>query len=599
MHFAIMSSTYDYIIIGGGTAGLVLAARLSEDPAVSVLVLEAGDDQSADPRIAIPSMWPTLLGTSANWGFTTTPQPGLNGRQIPFTQGRLLGGSSAINGMSFTPTSKANVEAWAKLGNEDWTWDKFAASFAKSFTSPSGEGSDGGPIKLSVPNDPENPWARVWYETLGGLGYPGDGDAFTGRVSGTFVNTDAIDPVTRQRSYAGNAYLGPAQERNNLALITQASVDRIIFNTSNPESIMADGVQYIKDGETHTAKAGKEVILSAGAVNSPKILELSGVGNPELLRSLGIDVVIENKHVGENLQNHVMIGVSHQAREGLKTMDPVARQDPVALDAAMEAYGKQSGPLASSGTNAVAQLPFPGIETDEGQADLERLLAEHMATLVEDKQTTAAFAKAHEDFVTSVLSSRDEASACYLSFPGFAWFQPDGHMAPPPTGPENYFSVALLLSHPLSRGSVHITSASAATDPSQVAIDSRHLTHPLDLEVLARHLRHLETITASEPLASHLVKGGQRNPGASASFSDLDAAKEYVRATGVGGNHPVGTCSMMAREMGGVVDSSLRVYGCANLRVCDASVIPILPRANLLATVYGVAEHAVSLIRGL
>ncbi|KAH7347709.1 choline dehydrogenase [Plectosphaerella cucumerina] len=543
-------------------------------------------------------MWPTLLGTSANWGFTTTPQPGLGGRQIPFTQGRLLGGSSAINGMSFTPTSKANVDAWEKLGNDGWAWDQFAASFAKSFTPPSAKGDEGGPIKLSVPNDPENPWADVWYETLGGLGYPGDGDAFSGQVTGTFVNTDAIDPATRQRSYAGNAYLGPARERGNLTVLTQAAVEKVVFDTSNPASVVAEGVQYTKDGEIHTAKTGKEVILSAGAVNSPKILELSGIGSPELLKSLGIDVIIENEHVGENLQNHVMIGVSHQVREGLKTMDPVARQDPAALGAAMEAYGEQSGPLASSGTNAVAQLPFPGIETDEGRSELERLLAEHKSVPVDDGKTTAAFAKAHEDFVTSVLSSADEASACYLSFPGFAWFQPDGHMAPPPQGSENYFSVAILLSHPLSRGSVHITSPSAASDPSKVAIDSRHLTHPLDVEVLARHLRLLGKITTSEPLASHLVEGGKRNPGASASFSDMDAAKDYVRATAVGGNHPVGTCSMMARELGGVVDSSLRVYGCANLRVCDASIIPILPRANLLATVYGVAEHAASMIRG-
>lgn len=576
----------------------MLAARLSEDPTVTVLVLEAGDDQREDPRIAVPSMWPTLLNTSANWGFKTTPQPGLNGRQIPFTQGRLLGGSSAINGMSFTPTSKANVDAWAKLGNESWAWEQFAPSFAKSYTSPSAGDGQGGPIKLSVPNDPDNPWAGIWYDTLGGLGYPGGGDAFSGRVSGTFINTDAIDPATRRRSYAGNAYLGPASGRSNLTVLAQASVEKIVFDTSNTDGIVANGVQYTRNGQTHTAKVSREVILAAGAVNSPKILELSGVGNPEILQSLGIDVVVRNKHVGENLQNHVMIGVSHQARDGLRTMDPVARQEPTALGAAMEAYGKQAGPLASSGTNAVAQLPFPGIQTEEGKSDLERLLAEHMTRPVDDKTTTDAFAKAHEDFVTAVLSSPDEASACYLSFPGFAWFQPDGLMAPPPMGPENYFSIALLLAHPLSRGSVHITSASAGADPSQVAIDSRHLTHPLDIEVLARHLRLLETITASEPLASHLEQGGKRNPGAPETFSDLDVARDYVRATAVGGNHPVGTCSMMARELGGVVDSSLRVYGCANLRVCDASVIPILPRANLLATVYGVAEHAASIIRG-
>ncbi|KAM0273209.1 hypothetical protein ACHAQH_008400 [Verticillium albo-atrum] len=595
------SKAYDMIIVGGGTAGLVLAARLSENPDVQVLVIEAGEDQTSDPRIAIPPMWPTLLNTSANWGFRTTPQAGLEGRELPFVQGRLLGGSSAINGMSFTPTSKANVDAWAKLGNKGWHWDDFAPSFAKSYSSPSSIEGEGGPIKLSLPNDPDNPWASLWYETLGGIGHAGTGDAFTGRVSGAFNNTDAIDPTNRQRSYSVNAYLEPARQRNNLTVINQASVNKVVLDINQQELAVATEVQYIKDGEAHYVRANKEVILAAGAVNSPKILELSGVGDPERLKSLGLEAIVENEHVGENLQNHIMCGLSFEVLEGLKTMDPLSRQDETALAAAMEEYGKQSGPFASSGTNAVALLPFPGIQTAEGRADLDQLLSKNKVELTKPASTTPAFSKAHEEFVHDVLTSPDEASACYLSFPGFAWFQPDGTMAAPPPGSENYFSVALLLAHPLSRGSVHITSASASTDSSQVAIDPAHLTHPLDIEVLARHLRLLETIASSKPLSGHLKPNGKRkrNPGAPSSFLDLESAKNYIRSTAVGGNHPTGTCSMMPRELGGVVDSKLLVYGCSNLRVCDASIIPILPRANLLATVYGVAEHAARLISGV
>ncbi|KAM0330803.1 hypothetical protein ACHAQA_003757 [Verticillium albo-atrum] len=419
-----------------------------------------------------------------------------------------------------------------------------------------------------------------------------------GRVSGAFANTDAIDPATRQRSYAANAYLDPALQRRNLTVLTQVNVDKIIFDKADPGSAIATGVRYTKNGETYVVRASKEIILAAGAVNSPKILELSGVGDPDRLKRLGLDVVIDNKYVGENLQNHIMCGLSFEVLDGLKTMDPIARQDEAALAAAMDAYSKQSGPFASSGTNAVAQLPFPGIDTAEGKSELDHLLSRgSQGSTQTASTTTAAFASAHEEFVRSVLTSTDEASACYLSFPGFAWFQPDGTMAPPPAGPENYFSVALLLAHPLSRGSVHITSSLASTDPSQVAIDPAHLTHPLDIEVLARHIRFLETIASSKPLVDHLKPDGKRNPGV-APLKDLEQAKDYIRRTAVGANHPTGTCSMMPQELGGVVDSNLRVYGCSNLRVCDASIIPILPRANLQATVYGVAEHAASLIKG-
>ncbi|EEY18875.1 choline dehydrogenase [Verticillium alfalfae VaMs.102] len=596
------STTYDIIIVGGGTAGLVLAARLSDDASLRILVIEAGEDLTSDPRISMPPMWPTLLNSAANWGFRTVPQnptkTGLCGRELAFTQGRLLGGSSAINGLSFTPTSKFNVDTWAKLGNPGWQWDDFAQSFAKCYTLPAHAGDVSGPIKLSLPNDPGNAWAGIWNQTLSNLGHAGKGDAFTGQVSGAFTNTDAIDPDTRQRSYAVNSYLEPARRRSNLNLISQASVEKITFDTSQQGQVVATGVRYNKDGEIHHVKANNEVILAAGAVNSPKILELSGVGDPQRLRSLGIESIVDNIHVGENLQNHIMCGMSFEVLEGLATMDPLARQDEASVAAAMDAYGKQLGPFASSGTNAVAQLPFPGIETAEGKSDIEQLMSKHKQEPSNLTSATPAFAEAHEDFVRSILVSQDQASACYLSFPGFAWFKPDGTMASPPSGPENYFSVALLLSHPLSRGSVHIKSSSASTDSTQVAIDPAHLTHSLDIEIMSRHLQFLETIVASEPLVDYLKPGGKRNPGANDPLTDLESAREYIKRTAVGGNHPVGTCSMMPRELGGVVDSNLRVYGCSNLRVCDASIIPILPRANLQATVYGVAEHAAGIIRG-
>ena len=171
-------------------------------------------------------------------------------------------------------------------------------------------------------------------------------------------------------------------------------------------------------------------------------------------------------------------------------------------------------------------------------------------------------------------------------------------MAEPPAGGHGHFSIALLSTHPLSRGSTHITSASDPS-PGGVVVDPGCLTHPLDLEVFARNLRFVETLLASEPLSSRLKPGGKRNAaaGPAGGLLDLDKARDYVRSTGLGANHFVGSCSMMPRQMGGVVDPQLRVYGTRNLRVCDASIIPLIPRANPQAAVYGVAEHGASIIK--
>ncbi|KAK1243245.1 hypothetical protein MKX07_003873 [Trichoderma sp. CBMAI-0711] len=573
---------YDYIIVGGGTAGLVLAARLTEDPSKQVLVLEAGEDLTGDARLSVPAMWPTLLNTDADWKFETIPQPGLNNRAISFPQGKVLGGSSAINGLSFTHSSKANVDAWHKLGNPGWDWASFSRSLAKSYTltSPSANVTGSGPLQLSYPKDTDNAWPSIWQQTLEGLGFPKSEDT-TRQACGPLFVPDTIHPASKTRSYAGNAYLEPARSRDNLTVIPKAAVNRILFD-KNGDAVTATGVEYIKDGETQAA-TGKEIILTAGTINSPRLLELSGVGDAKRLEKLGIDVVVNNPNVGENLQNHPMCGLSFEAQDSEKTMDSLARQDPAALQAAMAAYAQQLGPFASSGTNNAAQLPFPGIKTAGGKAEVGELISKYITSA--NTGDNAAFVEAQANFVRSILTSPEEASGYYISFPGYAAFNPDGTMAPPPAGNGKHFSIALLLAHPLSRGSVHITSA------TDVAIDPRYFSHPLDIEVLARHLGFVESIASAQPLASHLKAVEKRN-------AAVEQAKEYLRRTAVGAHHFTGTCSMMPEALGGVVDAQLRVYGVPNLRVADASIIPLTPRANPQATVYGVAEHAAGIIKG-
>ncbi|GJC89718.1 dehydrogenase citC [Colletotrichum liriopes] len=576
-----MAATYDFVIVGGGVAGLVVAARLSEVPDLQVLVLEAGEDQTADPRVNIPALGPSLVKTPSDWQFQTVPQEDLGGRKIVVPQGRLLGGSGALNGLSFTVTTKSNVEAWTSLGNPGWDWPTFKEASEKTYSITSGEGK--GPLKLALPDNAESFWPKVWQDTIRGLGFADSCDPLSGQGVGSSITPDTVDPETKQRSYAASTYLQSAKSRSNLTVVTGALVKKIVFKTDAGE-IVAEAVQYTKDGETKTVTARKEVVLTAGALNSPRLLELSGVGNAELLRVLGIDVVLDNPHVGENLQNHVMVGASFEALPEHDTMDGIVRQDPAAVGAAMEAYGKGTGPFARSGTSATAQLPLPAGE------DMSQLLDKLSGPKT---SATPAFTKALETYVRSVVTSSSEPSGYYLSFPGYALFSGDGTMAPPPPGDEKYFTIAVLLAHPLSRGSSHITSASL--ESHEVAIDPAYLSHPFDVEVLARHIQLLEKIAASEPLRSQLKAGGKRNP--TNALTDLEQAKEFVRQTAIGAHHFTGTCSMMPRELGGVVDEKLRVHGIRGLRVADASIVPITVRANPQATVYAIGERAADLIK--
>ncbi|KAI4593966.1 hypothetical protein KJ359_008754 [Pestalotiopsis sp. 9143b] len=248
-------------------------------------------------------------------------------------------------------------------------------------------------------------------------------------------------------------------------------------------------------------------------------------------------------------------------QEGFDIIDKLVRQDTAAIAAAMEAYSNQKGPFSKSGANLVAQLPTPIAETDADTSELAQFL---QSKAPEARQEPTSFQEHYEAFVRSVLSLFTEVFACYIAIPGFAGPIGDGWMAPTPPGDEKYFTISLLLAHPLSQGSVHLKQSPSGS--KALAIDPKYLTHPLDVEVMARHLQLVEKIASSEPLAAHLKLDGKRNPLALlyGSLANLDAAKDYLHKTAIGAYYFTGTCSMMARELGGVVDAQLRVYGCRN-----------------------------------
>ncbi|KAL2841943.1 hypothetical protein BJX68DRAFT_257916 [Aspergillus pseudodeflectus] len=555
----------DIIIVGGGTAGLVLAARLSPNPNLHILVLEAGNDTTSDPRSHTPALRPGLLNTENEWGFNIAPQAALGGKEFRQPQGRQLGGSSGLNGKVFIANSRANVDGeggrhWGMRGR---IWDTLGPYYRRVYrmTLPKDPakieelgleyvdvnengvaGSADGPIQASFADAVDNPSAGAWVRTLRGLGYTMRGDPFSSHpVLGGYVNALAIDPVTETRSYSANAYYLPVKDRPNLR----------VSCTSGAEPT-ATGVEYtMNGGETLTAKAGHEVILSAGAINTPKLLELSGIGSPAIVNRFAIPVRVDNPHVGENLQDHLMAGFA-DLETGLREGTHVLALTELEQDK----VGDDDPPINSAATNARA-------------AFLRYLIENH----------------------------HNQATAAYFIVPSQVDFRDTGVAPSHPPRPENYMTIFAMLAHPLSRWSTHITSASPSAPP---LIDPRYLSHPADVDLLSRHVRFIDTVASSPPLSNILKPEGvgKRSPGVPPNLrtAPLDEVASYVRNACMNNYHTAGTSAMMPREKGDVVEARLRVYGVKGLRVVDASVVPIIPSGNTQSTVYAIAERAADLV---
>ncbi|KUJ18946.1 glucose-methanol-choline oxidoreductase-like protein [Mollisia scopiformis] len=589
-----MASEYDFIIVGGGTAGLVLANRLSEDPNIQVLVLEAGENLIDDTKIKVPGAMATNLGGRADWGFKTTPQQELNSRQISLNQGKALGGSSAINVMMYVPPSKTVTDAWKTLGNDRWGWDAMKPYFAKTFSVENVPNSTkqqlgitwpdksfSGPIQTSFYYTPESLVAKAWQETLDSKGLRMNSDPFSGAGSGAFPALRSIDPATGKRSYSASAYYATVATRQNLHVLTGCLVEKIIFENNDSE-VVATSVQFSQKDRNVIIQASKEVILAAGALQSPKILELSGVGNKDLLESHGIKLLVDNPHVGEHLQDHLMNRfVIADEDPGEETLFDT---DLSPIDAALASYIKQNpGHTVIEGISSIAYLPLVDLLNPAGATTLKSLFDAYPAV----SDPNFPLAKQYYDIARSCLETEGEASGAYIN----AIFKTIG------LDPKKAVAISFTLSQPLSRGSVHISSPNPKDDP---IIDPKYFSHPLDLELYARHLSWLSSLlTSPSPINSCITAintaSGKHN--LEHYFTDLNVAKEYVRRTGTSMWHPTSTCAMLPREKGGVVDERLRVYGVKGLRVVDASVMPLITRGNTQATVYAVAEKAADLVK--
>ncbi|CZR51596.1 related to aryl-alcohol dehydrogenase [Phialocephala subalpina] len=597
---------FDFVVVGGGTSGLVVASRLTEDPNVKVLVLEAGANRLDDPRIVTPGLAAsTYDDPDFDWCFMSTPQEHLNGREIAQPKGKVLGGSTAINlGMVIYP-SKSGFDGWQQLGNAGWNWETIAPYFRKfhtltlpsevaqqdlalKYVDPKLQGTNG-PIQLSFGEpDAYTPFNKAWPKTFSTLKHELTGDPISGVANGAFTNPGIVNPVTKARSHAGSDYLSKeVLARPNLRILTEVLVEKILLDKTAVGGISARGVQVTtKDGTRKDILVGEEVVLAAGTIKSPQILELSGIGDSKILKAQGIEVQIDNPNVGENLQDHGYVPFSWEVADDQVSGDVL--RNPEIAGAAMAAYQTaQAGPL--SGVPIVsAFMPL----VDLSKLEMEELLNQYI-----DEYEYPDFPSQKQQFsiIREMLLNPQDASGQYTMAP-FQICPRDGPHCKGIYGmgkEGNYISIVSVLNHPLSRGSVHITSGKPTDQP---IIDPRYFSHPLDLELHGRHTQWLETIAATEPMASLLKKDGRRIH-ADKLVHDLKAAKIAVQECFVSHYHVTSTCSMLPKELGGVVNERLLVYGTRNLRIVDASIFPMIPRGNIQASVYAVAERAADIIK--
>ncbi|KAL7916856.1 alcohol oxidase [Trichoderma velutinum] len=600
------SKSYDFVIVGGGTAGLVLASRLTENPNTHVLVLEAGTSKLDDPKINIPALFAQLYeDPEYDWCFKSTPQQALNNRIIAQPRGKVLGGSSAINFLMATHATASEFQHWEDLGNPGWNWESMTQYYRKSesFTPPTTEqtalygtgsfdrslyGSDG-PVQLTMPIGTGTSDA-TWQPTLQALGIPSNNDP---RVPGSLGGWPLLKYTdsTGKRTYAASAYYAPIAGRTNLTVLTSAYVTKMLLEPPEKSGGLAKvaGVSFIIDKVEHVVRATKETILAGGSYMSPKLLELSGIGSSSLLQKLGIDVVVDNPAVGENLQDHPMVPLNIEAQDGV--MGAESFRQPEVLQWAMNEWVSGRGGPLSSGINGTAFLSTQSIAHHIGQSP------DFMQGIGVSRDDE------HSPFLRKLLASDSEADLQFSFAPtGFDPYEGGERLSRlfTHTDPGNYLGTVAVLTHPFSRGAVHITSSDPQVAPS---INPNYLDHPVDFELLVQGVLFMQKVFEAKPLADY-VRDRQDGSGKKIQDSfkiptriDRGVAEKLVREGTIPSWHPVGTCAMLPREKGGVVNPQLKVYGVDKLRVVDASIMPVLLRGNIASAVYAVAEKAADIIK--
>lgn len=532
------SLEYDYIIVGGGSAGCVLASRLSEDSENRVLLLEAGG-KNKSVLVRMPAGIGALTYTKSkfNWGFSTEPEPGLNNRKVWWPRGKGLGGSSAINGMVYARGHSTDYDEWRQLGLSGWAFQDVLPYF-KRMESHHGGASNlhGGEGPLSISRgESGNPFNDAFIQAGKQAGYPVTDD-FNGAQQEGFGRYD-LTIRNGQRCSASVAYLEPVLSRPNLDCQLNIRVTGIIL-----ENGRATGVNYVKDKSRSPfiAKAKREVILSAGAIHSPQILQISGIGDGKQLQSLGIEAKHNLPGVGQNLQDHLDVVLSWRSKN-LNTIYSMTKglgAPKLGLQYLLTGKGLGRQQFLESGAYI------------KSRSGLER----------PDLQLHA---------VAAILPTPDEEPV-----------RADG------------FSVHVCVLRPESRGWVSASSVDPFADP---VIKANYLDDERDLQTLRAGVGIVRDVVNSEALDPYRLDPVQP-PNSVQSDDEID---RWIRRVGESIYHPVGTCRMgRPSDRAGVVDENLKVRGLAGLRVVDASVMPTLVGANTNAATIMIAEKAADMIRG-